>query len=325
MEKKNLTSNPGPAFTLILPIYNEAGAVNETLQKVVKTLNAYPAEIIIVDDGSTDGTSEILRDFCVRHPQCRLLSHRSNRGYGAALKTGIQHARSDVIVIMDADGTYPVEAIDRLLVRFRQGFDMVVGARTVEHGTLPWLRRTVKYTLGLLARYVVGERIPDINSGFRIFHRNLALRFFDLLPDGFSFTTTLTLACISNGFLVDYIPIDYHPRKGQSKIRPIRDTLNFIQLILRIALYFAPMKIFLPISAVLFIIAVAWGFFTKWVYGHLYDDSTMMIAMTAVQVAVLALLAELINRRLGGYRNERHSGAHDNGNIEHTEKKHKKP
>ena len=291
-------SDRSRGFTVILPVYNEADALESVLSNLFTVLDKTNAEVIVVDDGSTDSTPEILK----KYREIRILRHRSNRGYGAALKTGIRHARHETVVILDADGTYPLEAIWNLLERYRQGYDMVVGARTGRHVEMPRLRRWVKFSLALLARYVVGETLPDINSGFRVFKRSMALCFFDFLPDGFSFTTTITLAGLRNGYQVDFIPIDYHARIGRSKIRPIRDTLNFIQLILRIALYFAPMKIFLPIAGILLGLAISWGIFTKVVFGHLYDDSTMMIAMTAVQVAVLGLLAELINRRMSGYR-----------------------
>jgi hypothetical protein len=123
------------------------------------------------------------------------------------------------------------------------------------------------------------------------------MEFFDILPDGFSFTTTITLGMVTNGYLVDYLPVDYHSRVGRSKIRPVRDTLNFVQLILRIALYFAPLKIFVPLSIVLLLLALAWGLFSALVLGQLADVSTLVIVMTSAQVMAIGLLAELINRR----------------------------
>jgi hypothetical protein len=227
-----------------------------------------------------------------------VLQHHSNRGYGAAIKTGIRHARYDLIAITDADGTYPNEQIPLLAAHLQTGhYDMVVGARTGEHVAIPLLRRPAKWFIGKLANLVASEPIPDLNSGLRVFRRAAVMEFFDILPEGFSFTTTITLGMLTNGYLVDYLPIDYHRRVGRSKIRPIRDTLNFTQLILRIALYFAPLKLFLPLSGLLLLAAVAWGLFSTLVFQQLADVSTLVIVMTAAQFAAIGLLAELINRR----------------------------
>ncbi|MBU2468689.1 MAG: glycosyltransferase family 2 protein, partial [Proteobacteria bacterium] len=135
-------------------------------------------------------------------------------------------------------------------------------------------------------------------SGLRVFRRKIAMSIFNLLPDGFSFTTTITLAMLTNNYSVHYIPINYHQRVGNSKIRPIKDTLNFSQLALRICLYFAPLRIFLPLSGFLFVLAVAWALFSKYVFGQLADVSVIVMVMTSFQVAVIGFLAELINRRL---------------------------
>jgi hypothetical protein len=152
-----------------------------------------------------------------------------------------------------------------------------------------------------VANVVAGQSIPDLNSGLRVFRRSTAMRLLSLLPDGFSFTATITLALLSNGYLVDYVPINYHARQGSSKFRPIQDTLNFVGLILRIALYFAPLKIFLSLSVLLFSIALGAALFSQFVLGQLADVTTVVIAMTGAQVAVVGLLAELINRRLPNY------------------------
>ena len=149
-----------------------------------------------------------------------------------------------------------------------------------------------------LAEFVSGDSIADVNSGLRIFRREMAFRLLDILPDGFSFTTTITLGMLANGYFVQDFPIDYRARVGRSKIRPIHDTLNFIQLVLRMALYFAPLKIFLPLSGICLLVALIWGLVSMCVFGQLADVSTLVIVMTGVQVAVIGMLAELINRRL---------------------------
>ena len=179
---------------------------------------------------------------------------------------------------------------------------MVVGARIGKKNVaIPILRRPAKWFIRRLASAVAGQPIPDLNSGLRVFRRKAALRFFSLLPNGFSFTTTLTLGMLSNDYLVQYVPIDYYRRVGRSKIRPVRDSLSFIGLVLRIALYFAPMKIFLSVSSVLLLLAACVASYSKLVAGQLADVTTLVIVMTAVQIAVLGLLAELINRRMPNF------------------------
>lgn len=283
-------------LSIIVPAYNEEQSVGPVVEGLSQELarTGWPFEVIVIDDGSTDQTADNAKEagaLVLRHPQ--------NRGYGASLKTGIRHARYPLVCITDADGTYPWRRIADLVVYLANTrSDMVVGARTGSEVAIPLARRPAKWALRRLAQMVAGQTIPDLNSGLRVFRRDAVLRFFSLLPDGFSFTTTITLAMLSNGYLVEYVPINYHPRQGRSKIRPVQDTLNFVSLILRIALYFAPLKIFLPLSGALFVAALAWGLFSKLVLGDLADVSTLVIAMTAVQVGVVGLVAELINQRL---------------------------
>ena len=290
--------------SIIVPAYNEEQGIGPVLGELARVMEArsWAHEIIVIDDGSRDGTAAVAE----AQPGVTVLRHRGNRGYGAALKTGIRHAGHEVVCITDADGTYPNECIPDLVERLlRDGADMVVGARVGERVAIPLMRRPAKWMIGRLATLVAGEQIPDINSGLRAFKRAAALRFFGLLPDGFSFTTTLTLGMLTNGYLVDYVPIDYHPRVGRSKIRPIRDTLRFMGLIARMALYFAPLKVFLPFSGLVFLLALGWALFSKLVLGRLADVSTLVIGMTGVQVAVIGLLAELINHRVSNiYRND---------------------
>jgi glycosyltransferase involved in cell wall biosynthesis len=286
--------------SIIVPAYNEEhglGGVLTQLSAIQEKMGAagQTVEIIVVDDGSADGTA----DCAHQHAGVTVIRHRVNRGYGAALKTGIRHAKGDWVCITDADGTYPNERIPDLAERARSGeFDMVVGARTGEKVAIPLRRRPAKWVIGQLANFVAGEPIPDLNSGMRIFEREAALRFFGILPDGFSFTTTITLGMLTNGYLVDYVPINYHARVGRSKIRPIQDTLNFIQLVLRIALYFKPLKVFVPFSMGLFALAFVWAIFSKVALGRLADVTTLVIATTAIQVFMIGMLAELINQRL---------------------------
>lgn len=296
-EKMNTKVDSVEATTIVIPAYNEEQAIGAVLEQLLAVIDraGVPCEIIVIDDGSQDTTA----DVAGRYQGVTVLRQRDNRGYGAALKTGIRHARYDLICITDADGTYPNECVPALVARLTGGgYDMVVGARVGEQVSIPLIRRPAKWVIGRLGNFVAGESIPDLNSGLRVFRREVALRLLHMLPDQFSFTTTITLAMLINGYLVDYVPIDYYARVGRSKIRPIPDTLNFMQLALRIALYFAPLKIFLPISLLLLLLAMAWALFSKLVLGQLADVSTLVIAMTGFQVAVIGMLAELVNGRL---------------------------
>jgi glycosyltransferase involved in cell wall biosynthesis len=289
-----------PGITVIVPAYNEEKGILAVLRQITLGLTerGWPYEVIVVDDGSQDKTAEVAKSMV----EVRVLQHKRNRGYGASLKTGIRHARYQLVAITDADGTYPNDRIPDLVLKiFEADSDMVVGARTSGQVAIPLLRRPAKAFIRWLASFVAGESIPDLNSGLRVFKRLTGMSFFNLLPEGFSFTTTLTLAMLTNGYLIEYVPIGYYSRVGKSKIRPVQDTLNFIQLVLRIALYFAPLKIFLPISILLLLIGLIWAATSTIILGRLADASTAVIIMTAVQVAVLGFLAELLDRRLPNF------------------------
>ncbi|MFC1879683.1 glycosyltransferase family 2 protein [Chloroflexota bacterium] len=284
-------------ISFIIPAYNEEGGIGRVLLELIQLAPEIEtqSEIIVIDDGSTDRTADEVRAY----PAVNLLQHYSNRGYGAAIKTGIRRARYDLVCITDGDGTYPSGYISELIKhQVEMDCDMVVGARTGGNVSIPLIRQPAKWAVGKLANLVANTHIPDINSGLRLFRRSIALQFFGILPDGFSFTTTITLGMLTNGYNVEFIPIDYFSRIGKSKIRPIRDTLNFFQLILRIALFFAPLRLFLPISGIVFLIGALWGLYSYFVLGLLADVSTIVITMAALQIAAIGLLAELINKRL---------------------------
>ena len=240
-----------PTFSVIIPCYNEREGIADTVDSLVSQLHDSDGyEVIVVDDGSDDGSDEVLREVLQQHPRVRVETHSCNRGYGAALKTGIRRSSAELIVITDADGTYPNERIPEL-VEIAKSVDMVVGARTGENVTYSKIRKIPKFFLAGYASWLAGQRIPDLNSGLRVMRRSVLERFLNILPSGFSFTTTITLAMLTNYYAVRYIPIGYSSRVGKSKIRPIRDTLNFVQLILRTGMYFAPLRVFFPIGLML--------------------------------------------------------------------------
>ncbi|HBB36281.1 MAG TPA: glycosyltransferase family 2 protein [Cyanobacteria bacterium UBA8803] len=282
-----------PAFSIVLPIYNEEKGVEVTLDHLQENLKGSGCqyEIIAVNDGSTDRTSEILKS----RSDIRVIEHRKNRGYGAALKTGIRQAKYPLIVITDADGTYPNEKIPHLAALTSKA-DMVVGARIGAHVRYSNLRKIPKWFLIRFAEWITDSRIPDLNSGLRVFHKSVVEQFLNILPDTFSFTTTITVAMLTNGYMVHYEPIDFHHRKGKSKIKPIRDTLRFIQLILRTGLYFAPLRVFLPVAGL---------FFSAFLYTLIQDifvredltERTLILLIASTQMAMFALLADMLDKR----------------------------
>src|SRR5574337_1100811 len=239
--------------SIIIPAYNEREGILQVIESLqsLRKRHGNRWEIIIVDDGSTDGTPEMIRNL----QNVVLIQHSVNRGYGAAIKTGIRHAKYNTLIISDGDGTYPVQDIPKLLAQLSRS-EMVVGARGNNDSNIPLARRPTKWLLNKLANYLTGIKIPDLNSGLRAMKKDVVMKFIHLLPDGFSFTTTITLAMLTNDYTVEFVPIEYKMRSGRSKIRPIRDTMNFLQLIIRTVLYFDPLKIFLPMSMLFFISSI---------------------------------------------------------------------
>jgi glycosyltransferase involved in cell wall biosynthesis len=280
------------AVSIIVPVYNEEGAIASTLAAIESTMRqtGRAFEVLVVDDGSSDGTAQVLAGTAAR-----VVRHRANRGYGAALKTGIRATTHPLIAILDADGTYPIARLPELLSQADEA-DMVVGARTGGTVHVPALRRPVKWLLTRVANVLSGHRIPDLNSGMRVFRREVALRFFGLYPDGFSFTSTITLASHINGYRVEYVPIDYYRRTGASSIRPVRDTLNFFLLIVRLVVTFRPLNVFLPTAAVLLLLGVVKAGLDFSRTGA-FGVAAAILILAAMQIALMGLLADLVTRR----------------------------
>lgn len=278
--------------TIIVPVYNEAGCIGEVLDTIISCMveTATDYELIVVDDGSTDGSAEIVESKGVR-----IVRHKFNKGYGASLKTGIRQARYPLVAIIDADGTYPVDALPRLLACMSE-YDMAVGSRTGDHVKIQLLRRPAKWFLKKLADYLSGFKIPDLNSGLRIFRRELAERFFGIFPDGFSFTTTITLAALTNGYRVEFLPINYYKRTGQSSIKPLRDFVGFVLLIIRLVVYFKPLNVFLPVSGVLLLVGFCKAMIDL-IHQNYFGVGSAIVILAALQIAFLGLLADLIMRR----------------------------
>jgi len=292
-----------PSLSVIVPVHNEQDAIVGVLEHLVAVLEAAPEiehfEILVVDDGSTDGTAEAVEGVAAERPAVHLLRRERNRGYGAAIKHGMRHAAFDLVGIVDGDGSYPVEKFPEL-VRTMGDAAMVVGARS-NPSAVPLLRRPAKWVLTKLASYLAEEDIPDLNSGMRVFRKSECLRFLNLLPPRFSFTTTLTLAMLCDDLTVAYVPIDYRPRLGRSKIRPLRDTLNFLLLVATTITYFRPLKVFGPLAAALFTAGLVKGTYDLVFYdprvGPNLKTSDLLLLVAGVQVFALALLADLVSKR----------------------------
>ncbi len=287
-----------PNFSLVLPCYNEEAAITPTVNDLRQSLrDAGPYELIIVDDGSTDRSAEIVDALSSPEAGIRVFHHDRNRGYGAALKTGIRRAGADIIVIIDADGTYPCGQIPALLEGVGDA-DMVVGARTGKKLQHSRIRMILKKFLQWYCSWISGHDIPDINSGLRVFRKSVAEDFMNILPNGFSFTVTITLAMLMNNYIVRYIPIDYAERIGRSKIRPIRDTLIFIQLIVRTGTYFAPLRVFFPLIVIMGLGFLASLIFDIFILGDL-TDKTIILLLFCLNMTMFALLADMIDKRTG--------------------------
>ncbi|ARV60748.1 glycosyl transferase family 2 [Nostocales cyanobacterium HT-58-2] len=284
-----------PAFSLVIPVYNEEKSIATTLNNLrhILELTDCEYEIIVVNDGSTDSTADILCSYI----DVRVIEHVRNRGYGAALKTGIRQAKYPIIAITDADGTYPNENIPELVALTHQA-DMVVGARIGSKVNYSSLRKIPKWFLVRFAEWITMRSIPDLNSGLRVFRKSVVEEFLNILPDSFSFTTTITLAMLTNHYIVHYVPIDYHHRIGKSKIKPFQDTLRFVQLILRTGVYFAPLRVFLPVAGLFFagfLITLYQDIFIR----HDLTERTLILFVAATQLGMFALLADMIDKRNG--------------------------
>jgi glycosyltransferase involved in cell wall biosynthesis len=285
-------------ISVVIPALDEHDAIGDTIERVQATLNAAnisPFEIVVVDDGSTDGTGEIARQLgatVIRHPH--------NVGYGRSLKDGIAAAKFDAIVITDADGSYPIDAIPALFADYQTGFDMVVGARTGQFYRESLIKSPLRAVLKAIVKFTANRDIPDINSGLRIFSRSVSMPYFEHLSDKFSFTTSLTLAYMMNSRFVRYREIAYHERVGRSKVRLFRDSIRTLQYIVEAATYYNPLKIFAFFGFICFLMALlafVFGFALQIVSAFVLGVGAILLGILVFAMGLLAVLLKQIMDR----------------------------
>ena len=276
--------------SVILPAYNEAGAIGEVLRGIhevaAQRARTDLFEIIVVDDGSTDDTAAV-----AEAAGARVVRHPYNIGNGAAVKAGMRAAGGEVYVMMDADGQHRPAEIP-LLLDALAGHALAVGARTRDGQANPW-RRAANAVYNVFASYVTGRPIPDLTSGSRVMRAGVARRFLYLLPNTFSYPTTTTLACFKTGLPVAYVPIRARRRTGKSKIRLLRDGSRFFLIILKIATFFSPFRVFFPLSLLSFVLGMGWYAFT-FATQHRFTNMSMLLIAQGVILFALALISDQI-------------------------------
>ena len=277
------------SFAIIIPVHNEESSIRMTLDKVLKHY-ADKAEIIVVNDGSTDNTSAIVSEY----PGIKYIAHKHQYGYGAALKSGITSTDRDILCFIDADGQHNSDDIQRLVDNIGEA-DMVIGSRG-RRAYLNLIRAPGKYVIRVISNYLVGQKIPDLNSGLRAIKRNVILRYIHLLPDGFSASSTMTMILLIKGYEVNFIPIKTQRRIGKSEVKQLQDGLGTIVLLLRIIMLFNPLKIFLPFSIFSFSFGVVYGIYKLvTMYGHGLSVGSLLIMLLGLLSFIIGLLADQIS------------------------------
>jgi glycosyltransferase involved in cell wall biosynthesis len=281
--------------SVVLPCYNERDHIELEVKRIRAALEeaGLGYELICVDDGSSDGTRELLQSI----GGIRTILLPRNQGVGTARRIGTQQARGQVVVWTDADMTYPNDRIPELVAQLDDTYDQVVGARRTEAGTSKLARVPAKWAIRKLACWLTNTDIPDLNSGLRAFRREVARPYLRLLPAGFSCVTTITLAFLSNGHPVKYVPIDYFKRAGRSKFHPLTDAYNYILQVLRMVMYFNPLRVLMPVGLTLMAATTAKLAFDLVVHHFRVTGSTVLVGLAAFNIMAIALLADLVVRR----------------------------
>lgn len=274
--------------SVIIPLYNEETGIRKLLDRVVELKYHEKYEVIVVNDGSTDNSLEVIKEYPVK-----VLSHSVNKGYGAALKTGIRRATGDLIVMLDSDGQHDPQHVPTV-VEMLKDHDMVIGTRGKDSYTVK-SREAGKRIIRLVGEYLVEQKLPDYNSGYRGFHRELLEQFIHMFPNGFSFSTTSTLAFLKEGFNIGTFPITVEKRLGRgSTVKFLKDGPKTIMLILRIIMLFNPLKIFLPSSAIIFLAGLAYGVAGYFLAGR-FPNSALLIIILAFFLFFIGLVADQVS------------------------------
>jgi glycosyltransferase involved in cell wall biosynthesis len=296
-------SSQNPYVSIILPCYNEQGHVTAEVARICETMDAsgYGYELLAFDDASTDETLARLYEAAPRFPHLQVVHFSRNGGSGTIRRIGTQQARGEIVVWTDADMTYPNERIPEIVQILEKDptLDQVVGARTSEQGTHKLLRVPAKWFIRKIAERLTNSQIPDLNSGFRAFRRQVSLPYLRLLPPGFSCVTTITLAFLCNQHQVYYLPIEYAKRSGSSKFHFVTDAYRYILQVLRMVMYFNPLKVLMPLALFLLGLGIAKGIYDMAAHPLLVAVDTVLIFVTGLIIASLALLADLIVRSRG--------------------------
>lgn len=281
----------GPYISVIIPAFNEGEAIGNIVNQINKVMDQLDSdhEIIVIDDGSTDNTAEN-----ARATGAKVIQHPYNIGNGAAVKTGIRHARGSILITIDGDGQHDPNDILKLVNRIGP-YDMVVGSRNSESHTSAH-RDVANMVFNSLATYISGRKIEDLTSGFRAVKTHIARQFLYLLPNKFSYPSTITLSVVRAGYSLGYEPIKFARRSGKSKskIKPLQDGLRFLMIILKIAVFYAPLKIFVPLSIFIFLLGVGYGLFRIFIFQAPYGQTSALLISTAVITFLVGLVSEQI-------------------------------
>ena len=272
-------------ISIIIPAYNEEDGLVRALGGLMPLAKKNGWEVIVVNDGSSDSTADVV----LQH-EAKLISHPYNKGYGASLKTGIRNAAGEIVVIMDSDGQHDAAYIEKLL-KHMENYEMVVGARSKD----VLIRAPGKKLLSIVANFLGGIKIPDLNSGFRAFYKDTVKSFMHFCPNGFSFSTTITLAYLREGFSVKYIPIEAEARVGRtSSVKFFRDGYKAFMLIIRVIVLFNPLKVFMPASLVLFFSGVLFTLYGIIAFGRA-PNTGILIILSSVILFFMGVLADQIS------------------------------
>jgi glycosyltransferase involved in cell wall biosynthesis len=289
-----------PYVSIILPCYNEEGHVVAEIERISAAMDAtgYTYELMCVDDASTDDTLAKLYEAAPRFSNMEVVHFHRNSGSGTVRRIGTQRSRGEIVVWTDADMTYPNERIPELVQILEKDptIDQVVGARTSEQGTYKLLRVPAKWFIRKFAERLTGAKIPDLNSGLRAFRREVSLPYLRLLPAGFSCVTTITVSFLANNHEMYFMPIDYYKRAGKSKFKFGKDAYRYILQVLRMTMYFNPLKVLMPLALTLLSIGIVKAIYDVVSHPVKIATDTVLVFVTGLLIASLALLADLIVR-----------------------------